>query len=693
MCLFTGQLPWDIIDHHVVQKLQQNVLFGILSVFELATFSRTPRPTGGINRGRRSADRDQRDIAIIRVLASLLPDNILLDERHVPVLEPLPLSSTTLGKEREPAPSTATERRLLRDPSVSQMMDAIGSGGDVYAAGSERMGGIVCFPFECSLSQLSACRASPALTAHRSADNVLSDDVTQSYRHMNGVDLTSRTDQGQGFTPFAMGFTLAYIDSGTPKDSVTALTVAYHSGDRTYPRLRPSDSPDSSARSRISVYPLHIQIPDLSSRIPTAPVVSAENERRSMRGVEEEKGLSPLKDQTHDSDTSVSSAAVDVAVAAGDQGHGEEKLDVSAAGTRRSEGGLLCFVTEEVSTHISQLFISARETVHLKMGWNVLQRDSLVPLRVVKGAICNIEDEGQMGGAEISDPVTRGGDIDVIKYFTRQRNAWVKSEEVKRLLLYLIEHTPAAPLNCLHCLQSALLVIAQALPKYSDTNRTPDSSDTGATTEHLGLTGQSVSGPGLSQGQVLLDKLLSNLSTAFQNRCRCFIIGDEDTALTGEEDTEGQSKGLRGSHAGEGSRSVLHILVSLQPQLNCYGKKENFAVHICIPSLPERSPHAISPHWNINSDANVLKIDINRSAKVKSKSRAKKCAERMPFIHLMEGSTGTHTASPVDTPTVAVDQNSVQEEKKRLSEGLEKRKELLITQVANVILYTMSSVL
>jgi hypothetical protein len=694
MCPHAGQLPWDIIDHHVVQKLQQNVLFGILTVFELATFSRYPRPTAGLNRSRRCADRDQRDIAIIRVLASLLPDNILLDERHVPVLESPPLSCSTQGGEREAVPSTATERRLLRDPSVSQMMDAIGSGGDVYAVGSERVSGIVCFPFECSLSQLSACRASPALTAHRSADNVLSDDVTQTYRHIRGIDSTSKTDPGHDFTPFAMGFTLAYIDSGTPKGSVTALTVAYHSGDRTYPRLRSSDSPDSSTSSRISVYPLHIQIPDISSRIPPAPVVCGLNEGSSMRGVEEEKGLSPLKGLMKDSDTAASSAAVGIPVGAGNRGHGEEKLDISSAGTRRSEGGLLRFVTEEVSSHLSQLFVSARETVHLKMGWSVLQRDSLVPLRVVKGTICNIEDEGRMGGAETADLVAKGADIDVIKYFTRQRNAWVKSEEVKRLLLYLIQRTPAAPLNCLHCLQSALLVIAQGLSKFSDTKGIPVSSDTGGATEHLGLTGQGVSGPGLSQGQVLLDKLLRNLSSAFQNRCRCFIIGDEETALTGDEDTEGQSKGARGDHTAEGSRSVLHVLVSLQPQLHYFGKKENFAVHICVPSLPERSSLAFSPRFNGNSDATVQqqKIDINKSATVKLKSRAKKCAEKMPFINLLEGSTGTHTASPVDIPTVINDPDSVEEEK-RLSDVLEKRKELLITQVANVILYTMSSVL
>ena len=186
--LLTGQLPWDIIDHHVVQKLQQNVLFGILSVFELATFSRSPRPTGGPNRSHRCADRDQRDIAIILLLSSLLPDNILLDERHVPVLESPTLSSTTLGREREAALSAGTEQRLLCDPSVSQMMDAIGGGGDVYAVGSERVGSFVCFPFECSLSQLNSARPPPprAFTAHRSLNNVLSDD-----RHLKGLDLNS----------------------------------------------------------------------------------------------------------------------------------------------------------------------------------------------------------------------------------------------------------------------------------------------------------------------------------------------------------------------------------------------------------------------------------------------------------------------------------------------------------------------
>jgi hypothetical protein len=669
-----------------VQKLQQNVLFGILFVFELATFSRSPRPTGGPNRSHRCAERDQRDIAIILLLSSLLPDNILLDERHVPVLESLPLSSTTLGREREPAPSADTEQRLLCDPSVSQMMDAIGGGGDVYAVGSERVGSFVCFPFECSLSQLNSARPPPprAFTAHRSLNNVLSDD-----RHLKGLDLNSKTDPG--FTPFAMGFTLAYIDKNTPKDSVTALTVAYHSGDRTYPRLRSSDSSDSSTRPRISVYPLHIQIPDISSRIPAARVMSVESVSCSMRDVEDEKGMRLLKNQTRVSDTAASIAA---------QGYSEEKLDVSAAGMRRSEGGLLCFVTEEISSHLSQLFVSARETVHLKMGWNVLQRDSMVPLKVVKGSICNIGDEaGQMGGAETSDAVTKGGDIDVISYFTRQRNAWVMSEEVRRLLLYLIEHTPAVQLNCLHGLHSALLVIAQTLSKHSDTNGTTNSTALeGAASEHLGLTGQGVSGLSEShgqkqeQGQVLLDKLLCNLSTAFQNRCRCFIIGDEKT-ITGEGDTERQSKGVTTDHAGEGSRSILHILVSLQPRLHCVGTEENFAVHICVPSLPDRSHQAISPRFNSNNDVYPHKIDNNRSAELKPKSRAKKCAEKMPFIHLIEGSTGNHTASPVDIPTVINDPNSVEEDKKRLSDSLEKRKEQLISQVANVILYTMSSVL
>ena len=675
-----------------MQKLQQNVLFGILSVFELATFSRSPRPTGGPNRSHRCADRDQRDIAIILLLSSLLPDNILLDERHVPVLESLPLSSTTLGREREAALSAGTEQRLLRDPSVSQMMDAIGGGGDVYAVGSERVGSFVCFPFECSLSQLNSARPPPprAFTAHRSVNNVLSDD-----RYLKGLDSTSTFKTDPGFAPFAMGFTLAYIDKNTPKDSVTALTVAYHSGDRTYPRLRSSDSSDSSTRPRISVYPLHIQIPDISSRIPAARVMSGESLSCSMRDVEDEKGMRLLKNQNRDSDTAASSAA---------RGYGEEKLDVSAAGMRRSEGGLLCFVTEEISSHLSQLFVSARETVHLKMGWNVLQRDSLVPLKVVKGSICNMGDEaGQMGGAETSDAVTRGGDIDVISYFTRQRNAWVMSEEVRRLLLYLIEHTPAVPLNCLHGLHSALLVIAQTLSKHCDTNGTTNSTALeAAASEHLGLTGQGVSGPSQShgqekeqeqgQGQVLLDKLLCNLSTAFQNRCRCFIIGDEKT-ITGEGDTERQSKGVTTDHAGEGGRFVLHVLVSLQPRLHCVGKEENFAVHICVPSLPDRSHHAISPRFNSNNDVYSHKIDNNRSAELKPKSRTKKCAEKMPYIHLIEGSTGNHTASPVDIPTVINDPNSAEEEKKRLSDSLEKRKEQLISQVANVILYTMSSVL
>lgn len=669
------------------------MLFGILTVFELATFSRPPRPAGGLSRSRRCLDRDQRDIAIVRVLASLLPDHILLDERHVSVLEALPLSSTTLSRERVTDLCTVTERSLLRDPSVSQMMDAIGSGGDVYTVGSERVGDIVCFPFECSLSQLSALRPSAISTGHRSA-NALGDDVTQTYRQYIAPDSIYKTDQGQGFTPFAMGLTLAYIDNRTPEDSVTALTVAYHSGDRTYPRLRTSDSLDSSTSSRVSAYPLHIQIPDIGSGIPTAPVVSGEYDSSSMRGVGEEKGLNLGRGQAHDNDSAALSAvhgvAAGTAVDAGYRGHGEEKLDISSAEGGRSEGGLLCFVTEGISFHLSQLFVSARETVHLKMGWSVLQRDSLIPLRVLKGAICNIGDEGLMG-AETSDAVTKGGDIDVISYFTRQRNAWVKSEEVKRLLLYLIEHTPAVPLNCLNGLQSALLVIAHTLSKYSDTSGAPTSPLSRGAAEHLRVTGQGVSGA--SQGEELLDRLLSNLSTAFQNRCRCFIIRNEGITSTSGEDTEVQPKSARGEYSGEGRGSVLHILVCLQPLLHCFGKVENFAVHICVPSLPDRSPCAISTRCSSNGDAFVQKIDINRSAKVKSKSRARKCVEKMPFIHLIEGSTGTNTASPVDTTNVTTDPNSMKEESERLIDSLEERKELLITQVANVILYTMSSVL
>ena len=711
---------------------------------------------------------------------------------------------------------------MLVTPNVSQMMSAVHFNNSASALHTHTHAtqGMVFIPFTCSLSKVAS---QPTLSSHAHAHAHVSVTCPPSVSVSPTGCTSSTTAAGAGAgafhpsvtphrgdtqrqrckdvtvsttdTPFAMGISVVYTDELTPPNSVTVLTLAYHSADSAFTRTRAVDlSPHNSnpppfayTWSTSSVRPLQIEIPDLSSEVHLP--VHIEHEEQNLfakkvtqrekeverviedgekgeegecvreKGEEEEEGkalrdvsVSPTRENaTLESETSLLNQCTSSDLIPSDpqpistpsssfSPSPSSSISISASERNKSEGGLFGYVIEEMTYFTLDLFTDVTEQVHLIRGWNVLQRNFLTP----------------QGSPTIRDRQIRSvyEELNTPLYLAPQINAWAQVRDVKLLLSFLIQRSKATPLHFLSFLQSPLLLIAKSLETFSgdvlqNRNIRPRTHTGGAT--------ESVCG-----AHDLLNHLVYNLSAAFRNRCRCFferqneIVENDKVSETGVN--EGTEKGTetgtdqkadtdgdrdRDRDAGMKRRNVLHILISPPPSSSFSSSSSThteytegasgFAVHICIPSLSQQenslsstvkcrlkqkdeekekecreSGLLKSKSKRNTSDVSrkKKKKDISKTDKSNSHSHGKvkgKSSAVLPLISLIESYSGekhsrhvregerAQRGRGVSDIAVGVGVGVSSAEQTLVEHSEEKRREHFISQVVNVILYTVSS--
>ena len=220
--------PPDLRDHSVVENLQKNILFCILSLFECTVFSDSLfMPSFKINQemssdidGRRSG---VRDISMIKTLCVLLGDTILVDERHASVIEdidhsPQPLTTCKRDdnderdkredkdkeesrrvdvrmNEQSKMPIAVKEQQSLvpSTTSVLRMMAAIGSSSSLSVINDTSSSLILCVPFDCSLSS-STPTSTMFGTSNIPSEGKKIDDTSLDVESVPAVNLNSVSD-------------------------------------------------------------------------------------------------------------------------------------------------------------------------------------------------------------------------------------------------------------------------------------------------------------------------------------------------------------------------------------------------------------------------------------------------------------------------------------------------------------------
>lgn len=573
-----------LIDHSIVKNLQKNVLLCILSIFESTIFrdsdvKQLSQTIQDNNRGDIvDSESRSRDISMIKTLSTFLCDTILLDEKHLPVIEGVSLTpqmhvdikrgendrksgndndndndkekesvKVTMKDHNEALISTNEHQSLVPfSPSVLHMMSAIHPSTTVRVLNDDSSSMVICVPFDCSISSSTPAGVYAGPSNITSEERENSDNLVDKLS-INAFNLRLVTDphdaitegqgqgQGQMAVTFAMGFSLVYTDKHTPYGCVTVLTVAYHSDEitracstySTYSARKPSDD----VRARIE--PMHITVSDTTSvsyasTVSTASTGNGDVIGARHVGVDEAVTVTEERLRINTFDHLGDSIITDDT---------RTKLDVSASEKNKAEGGLFGFVVEEITFALSGMFFNARQHVLLSQAWNVLHSDYLIPLNTSvsksHGMFSDSNKNSPMGGGGMKNASIEEAHRSV---FPTEATAWIQSNAAKDMLLLMKRESTAAPLNFLTFLQSPLLLIAQALA-HSECSQGLDSflaaqhTATASTSTPTNRSTPQSDHTNDSNAGVFLRRLIYNLSCAFDNRCRCFIEESEKVCV------------------------------------------------------------------------------------------------------------------------------------------------------------------
>ena len=693
MLLFLGQLPWDVKDHPVVLKLQKNLLFSILSM--MISFASVEDSCNSIedsndkeneieNEDRmtvksKSAFIGERNISVIRTLATLLKDEILVNETHLKIGETITRhpSISAEGQDVLNIQSIQDEIRypMLRKVSVTELITSIATTNTVCVLSSQVGTGFICIPIECSLCRpapvplplplplpSSANRRENAKASYRNPTTISNMNLKNGRDSMNNSKYSGGIHEMDLDPVFAKGLSLIYTDTNAPEGHVTVLTVAYHINDfSSMAKHCPILSPDHTNRSSnnsgkstsTSTFPLQVAFPSLQIRIPDStcrtfpiPLIASGSCKEHSR-------------DTHDGNMSRESIAAEHPIAPNVRDtcsvsrsispvHKDEIatfLSVSHSTTsdlNKAEGGLFGFIVDEMSTFLTCLFADARREVHKQQAWDIVYKN-IIPKNYLPGSIKN--SIFQIDPNIATDGKNRDWVADCY-----DRTAWVENLALKHLLLFFIEQSPSIPLPFLSFLHKPLLLFAQSSSIFDRTsiNKLKSSSKYGNVSD----------GRFLKQNNGKEDALIqfiNNFTIVFHNRCYWFITNEnnDDDSSTYEDEKIRLSSSEKVDYdrnyaieKGNLSRdkitrakgNSLHILISQPPVPDNSGYHGCYlAVHICIP-LTLLSEDLGVPNSKFEKNTRQ-ENDTKSTTLLKSKSNKiveKKETNDISFFHLIK---------------------------------------------------------
>jgi hypothetical protein len=613
--------PPDLRDHSVVENLQKNILFCILSLFERTVFSDSLfMPSYKINQEESSdvegSSSGVRDISMIKTLCVLLGDAILVDEKHVSVIEDiddslqlLTHSKSTDKDERDKredkdkdvnrrvdvrrnehseVPFVAKEQQSLvpSTSSVLRMIAAMGSASSVGVINDTSSSLILCVPFDCSLS------SSTLTSAMVGTSNITSygkeiDDTVRDVESVHAVNLNSVSDldgvrkeeqeqrrrQGQGHRQVQRKEGQGQgqgqeQEQGQGQGHVAgtfAMGFSLVHADGNTPHgcvtvLTVAYHSDEITRAYSTCSTTNKLLSNDSARIKIEPMHIVVSDTRSTvcSASNEEDSI-----QSHTGGLTEESMNVKVFDNLVESVKSEEprvKLDVTASDKNKAEGGLFGFVVEEMSFKLSGMFFHARQQVLLSQAWNVLQSDYLLPRNTsIETSHGTFSDTSGTFSDSSRNTVIRGmrrtsEEEGSASAYPLQETAWVQSSAVKEMQQLLIRESTAVPLSFLGFLQYPLLLIAQALA-HVECPEGLDSFPKGQHTTSSPIPSNQrhdTDRTEESSGSVLLRRLVHNLSLAFDNRCRCFIEENDRTSVTQQVSIDSPAVMGVGAEAGGG---------------------------------------------------------------------------------------------------------------------------------------------
>lgn len=585
-----GCSPPDIKDHSVVENLQKNVLFCILSLFERTVFNDSLfMPSFRIDQ-EKSSDIDGsrsgvRDISMLKTLCDLLGDAILVHEKHVSVIEDIDDSLQLLTdcknndiderdkredkdkevnrrvdvrmNEQSKIPFVVKEQQSLAPStsSVLRMMAAMGSSSSVSVISDTTSSLILCVPFDCSLAS-----STPTTTMFGTSDITSCgkgiDDTSLEVESVPAVNLNSVSDldglrkeeqeqrqmQGQGHRQVQRKEAQGQGQGqGQGRGLITGtFTMGFslvHADSNTpygcVTVLTVAYHSDEITRA-YSARSTNETSND-STRIEIEPMHIVVSGTRSTVCSASNEGDSI---QSHTGGLTEDSMNVKVPDSLVDSVKSEEtcvKLDATASDKNKAEGGLFGFVVEELSFKLSGMFFHARQQVLLAQAWNILQSDYLLPLNTSIGTSHGtFSDSSSYRNTVIKGMRRTSEEEDSASAYPLQETAWIQSSAVKEMQQLLIRESTAVPLSFLGFLQYPLLLIAQALA-HTECADGSDSFPKGQHTTSSPIPANQhhdTDRTEESSGSVLLRRLVHNLSLAFDNRCRCFIEENDRTSVT-----------------------------------------------------------------------------------------------------------------------------------------------------------------
>ena len=687
----------------------------------------------------------ERNIDVIRTLATLLQDELLFDEKHILIESK---SSSMILKE-----DSVTDRRnvlhfrndnddmikypLLRNISVNEMLTSItGSGSVCTLPAGGVMGGIIILPFEGSL-----CRPSSSVTSTHNTDKKPDRKAGRDFndkQNMDSIDITnsdSHTIVMELDPVFAKGLSLVYSDADTPKDYITVLTVAYHTTDfksvakkssvsiidHINRSLNSSSSSTATESSSVNftqnVFPsLQIRIPDSRCRNFPVPVsvipgtalqsmdlkqesdhnreyLSTGDDREKIRlDVKGENLFPPFVYRTDElSRDELSKLAPPVD--ADDGTITTSVLYEMASDANKAEGGLFGFIIEEISTFLIRMFGQARKEVHKQEARNILYRNYFPKNSHSKS---NKNDTRfpvkNVSYYQGSDADGDDGGIDC--------RAWVAPRELKQLLLFFIDHSYSTPLPFLHFLHNSMILFGRSASIF----KYMLSTNGGITKDTMDKTFYELTDK-KEDGMMLL---INNLIQVFGDHCHCFFEDTNNNSNSNDSDDDSTNSIF--NNVGRRSTSLqkvtdvtndtirikqnispkvsnFHIIISSSELPDVRGFCENnFAMHICIPLLmPYSFSHLGFPDSNNGNIDGSTKLEKKSKLKSSMKSSMTKNAD----ISDTNKMSFFHLIESVNDTSCKKREDVTQSH----TDNNQRCKEKFIGQIVDIIVFTISKIL
>ena len=743
--LLPGEFQRQVTDHPIAHKLQKNLLFSILSMMaSLASIKEPPVPCDDFNKNEKeliqkvnlnSTLDGERNIQVIRTLATLLQDDLLFEEKQI-FMETE--SSSKILKEdsmtdvrnvirfRNNDVDDMMKYSSLRTISVNEMLTSITSTGSICVMPtSEDMGGdgIIILPFEGSLCRPSSSVISALNIQKKSDRNRKSGRDIHEKQNMNGCHDTSSGDRiiDMELDPiFAKGISLAYTDTDTPKGYITVLTVAYHTTDfktvvdhssRSSNGSNSSSSGSNSSSSAVenssanfthNAYPsLQIRIPDSHYRIYPEPfplILIPESTLQSadvQRGFDQDSnysGTGECRGETRQGEKGEHWVpplvyARDVACRVGAPVDAVERTMTTSiiypmtSDTNKAEGGLFGFITEEISIFLIRIFRQARKEVHKQEAKNILFRNCF-PKNLYSKSTKKDSRSTKNNVDNVTNYRDHGAENDNVD------SAWVDTEELKKLLLFFIDQSSSTPLPFLNFLHDSMILFGRSASIFDYRL----SSNAGAPNNSIERTFFELT-DGKEDGMMTLMK---NLLKAFGHQCYCFLDDSDDNSNKNNVERMSSSHppdnqiindtlGMKQNIAPKGSN--FHIIICQSELPDTVGFTEsNIAMHICIPlRMPFSFSDPVLPYSKIENIEGNTKFEKKSKLKISLRSVSSKKADisdtiRSSFFHLIESANDTSNKKKDEVIQSYIDNR-------------QKCKEKFIGQIVDIVLFTISEIL